>query len=260
MPQHEAGPAIGGEPVASRDVVDAAGGFAGDQFERRLRDVDRRGGGAHHVVDKGEVVAAPDAQARSLEIRAIALEGLGYHVEAARAWLIHAREAAAVPDRTAAFEKAATLSLEAGDELGTLFVCREAAKSGADEGLGSLAREARLRLGLDEADVPTTIQERLELAESLVQQEELQRAAPLFEGLFLARGALPENDQARVLAGWSRVVLDRTGIDAAIEILSRARAGFEDALAIQQLDLAAAALFEAEGRFEEAAEAYRGNY
>ena len=63
-----------------------------------------------------------------------------------------------------------------------------------------------------------------------------------------------------MLAGWSRVVLERTGIDAAVDVLSRARAGFEDEGALRSLDLAAAALFEAAGRFEEAAEAYRGNY
>jgi hypothetical protein len=215
---------------------------------------------ALRTLEQGEVISAARAEARSLAIRAEALEGLGYEVEAARAWLIFAREAAQAEERAAAFEKAAGLSLRAGDELGTLFVCREAAKSGGDEGLGTYAHAARLRLGLDEEDPPATIHERLELAETLLAQDERARAAELFEGLYLARGALSEPEQARVLAGWSQVLLDRAGAEAALEVLSRARAGFEDALAARTLDLAAAALLEAEGRFDEAAEAYRGNY
>ncbi len=215
---------------------------------------------ALRTLEEGEIVAAPAAAARTLEIRAVAFEGLGYEVEAARAWLIFAREAAGAEERGAAFAKAATLSLTAGDELGTLFICREAARSGADEGLGASMRAARLRLGLDEEDAPTTIQERLELAESLLARKELRKAAGLFEGLYLARGALSEPDQARVLTGWSRVLLDRAGLGPALDVLAKARAAFEDPMAAQTLDLAAAALLESEGRFDEAAEAYRGNY
>jgi hypothetical protein len=215
---------------------------------------------ALRTLEEGEIISATQAEARSLAIRAEAFEGLGFEVEAARAWLIFAREAAAPEERTAAFEKAAQLSLAAGDELGTLFICREAAKSGGDEGLGTFVHTARLRLGLDEEEPPSTIQERLELAEHLLAEEERAKAAELFEGLYLARGALAEPDQARILAGWSQVLLDRVGLEAALEVLSKARANFEDPLAAQTLDLAAAALLEAEGRFEEAAEAYRGNY
>lgn len=215
---------------------------------------------ALRTLEEGEVVAAPESEARSLEIRAVAFEGLGYEVEAARSWLIFAREAAGSEERDAAFARAAELSLRAGDELGTLFICREAARAGADEGLGPSLRAARLRLGLDEEDAPTTIQERLELAEALLAREDLRKAGELFEGLYLARGALSEPDQARVLAGWSRVLLDRSGLEPALDVLAKARADFEDPMAAQALDLAAAALLESEGRYEEAAEAYRGNY
>jgi tetratricopeptide (TPR) repeat protein len=215
---------------------------------------------ALRVLESGEVVSAPSAAARSLEIRATALEGLGFQVEAARAWLIFAREASLDEARAGAFARAARLSLEAGDELGTLFVCREAAKAGADEGLGSLERDARARLGLEERDAPTTIHERLELAESLLERGEVHKAGQVFEGLYLARGAFPEGDQVRVLAGWARIVLDRAGLEAAIEILARARGAAEDPDVLQELDRTAAGLFEAEGRFDEAVEAYRGVY
>ncbi len=215
---------------------------------------------ALRTLEEGEIEAAPGSEARALAIRAVAFEGLGYEVEAARAWLIYAREAAAADERVEAFAKAANLSLAAGDELGTLFICREAARSGADEGLGASARAARLRLGLDEEDAPTTILERLELAEALLARDEPRRAAALFEGLYLARGALPELDQARVLSGWSRVLLDRSGLEPALDLLARARSAFTDPGAVQTLDRAAAALLESEGRYEEAAQAYRGSY
>lgn len=215
---------------------------------------------ALRVLEEGEVVSAPEAEARALEIRALAFEGLGFHVEAARAWLIFARETADEEARTRAFEQAGELSLEAGDELGTLFVCREAAKHGADEGLGDIQRRARLRLGLDEADVPTTIHERLELAEKRMAAGDTRAAAALYESLYLARGALPLDEQTRVLTGWARVVRTRSGLEAALEILARSRAGLEEPAAQGQLDVTAAELYEAEGLYEQAAEAYRGIY
>jgi tetratricopeptide (TPR) repeat protein len=215
---------------------------------------------ALRVLEEGEVVSAPEAEARALEVRAVAFEGLGFHVESARAWLIFARETDDEEARVRAFEQAGELSLEAGDELGALFVCREAAKHGADEGLGDIQRRARLRLGLDEADVPTTIVERLELAERRLADGDARGAGQLFESLYLARGALPLAEQARVLAGWARVVHARSGLEAAIEVLSRSRAGLEEPEAQSLLDLTAAGLFEAEGLYEQAAEAYRGLY
>jgi len=215
---------------------------------------------ALRVLEEGEVVSAPEAEARAIEVRAVAFEGLGFHVEAARAWLIHARETDDEEARVHSFEKAAELSLEAGDELGTLFVVREAARQGADEGLGEFQRRARQRLGLDEAEVPTTIHERLELAEERLARGETRAAAELFEGLYLARGALPVDEQARVLAGWARVVRARSGLEAALEVLSRSRAGLEDPEAQELADVTAAALLEEEGLYEAAAEAYRGIY
>jgi len=233
---------------AERRLVRASACNANHEYVEALR-----------TLEDGETVTAPDSEARGLEIRAAAFEGLGFGVEAARAWLLYARMAPA-NERNAAFERAARLSLEGGDELGTLFVCREAAKQAADESLGALVRQARSRLGLDQADVPASIHERLERAEELLADEKVAEATELFEGLYLARGALEEPERARVLAGWTRCIVDRSGLDAALEILSKARASFEDPAAIQRLDLAAAALLESAGEFDRAAEAYGGVY
>ena len=215
---------------------------------------------ALRTLESGEIISAEGAEARSLAIRAAAFEGLGFEVEAARAWLIFAREAAAPDERVAAFESAVKLSLAGGDELGVLFLCREAAKSGADEGLGAYAHRARLRLGLEDEEAPASLEERLVLAEEHLADGEQHRAADLFESLYLARGALSESDQARVLTGWAQILVDRVGLDGALEVLSKNRANFEDPLAAQELDLAAARMLEAEGRYDEAVEAYRGAY
>jgi len=234
--------------LAERRLVRARAHNAGHEYVEALR-----------TLEEGETIAAEEAEARSLEVRATAFQGLGFDVEAARAWLLYAR-AARPAEREAAFERSARLSLEAGDELGTLFIVREAAKAGADQGLGALARTARARLGLDEAEAPTSIVERLALAERHLAAEELPAASELFEGLYLARGALEELDRARVLAGWSRCVLERSGLEPALEVLAKGRATTEDPDALQRLDLAAAALLESEGEYERAAEAYRGVY
>lgn len=245
---------------ANFPVADAA-----ELAERRLVRARAQNATQQHLealrtLEEGDVEAAPEAHARTLALRAEALQGLGFEVEAARGWLIFAREAARPEERLAAFRRAAELALAGGDELGVLFVCREAARAGADEGLGALVSQARVRLGLDEDEPPATIQERLALAESLVARGELARADELFEGLYLARGALPEPDQARVVAGWAQVLHARSGLAAAVQLLAQARRALLDPAALRGLDVAAAALFEAEGRFAEAAEAYRGNY
>jgi hypothetical protein len=233
--------------LAERRLVRARAHNAEGEYVEALR-----------TLEEGEIVSAPDHQERSLEIRARAFEGLGFDAEAARAWLLYAREAKPA-QRAPAFEHAARLALASHDELGALFICREAARSGADQGLDLVAREARTGLGLDNPE-PVGILDRLDWAEQLLEQDRVREATPIFEGLYLARGALPALDRARVFAGWSRCVLDRAGLQPALEVLSKARAGFESLEARQRLDVAAAALLELEGLFDQATEAYRGIY
>jgi tetratricopeptide (TPR) repeat protein len=214
---------------------------------------------ALRALEENAVDAVPALAARALEVRAVAFEELGFAVEAARAWLLCARDAGPA-GRAEAFERAARLSLEAGDDLGTLFICREAARAGADQGLGSWARTARAHLGLDEPDSPASIRERLELAERELAAGELASATDLFEGLYLARGALDEDSRARVLAGWARCVHRRTGLEPALALLSQARESIESLEARRRLDIAAAAMLEEDQLFERAALAYEGRY
>jgi tetratricopeptide (TPR) repeat protein len=123
---------------------------------------------ALRALEEAPIDAARESGPRTLRIRATALEGLGFESEAGRAWLLCARDAALAEDREHAFRRAAELALAAGDELATLFVCREAAKAGSGDALASAEATARARLGLDEQHVPATLSERLALAESLL--------------------------------------------------------------------------------------------
>jgi tetratricopeptide (TPR) repeat protein len=237
------------EVLAERRLVRARALLERRQFVEALR-----------LLVEGDVGSAPDARARTLAIRAEALEGLGFEREASHAWLLAAREATSSADKAAAFQRSGALALSAGDEVGALFVGREAAKEGADEGLGACVEEARARLGLGGGGRPLTTHERLALGEALIARGEPARAAALFEDLVLARSALAEPDQARVVAGWARILAQRSGVDAALDVLGQARRTLGDPEARRSLDLAAARLLEDEGRFEEAADAYAGDY
>ncbi len=157
-----------------------------------------------------------------------------------------------------AFEHAARLSLEDQDELAVLFVIRQAGLAGVT-GLERFGREARRRLGFELAP-ETPVVERVAQAEAWLDDQDFDRAATVFESLFLARGALAQETSARVCVGWARCVEHAAGLDAAIEILASVRPSLESLEARRLVDVGAAALFERNNRFEDAIEAYRGRY
>ena len=238
------------EDRVARSLVRARGGNETRDWLGALRSIEG-------VADD---FSAADEHA-ALEIRAVALEGLGYAVEASRAWLLFAREGNA-QEQSRAYEHAARIALELEDELGVLFVCREAAREGAGENLGPLMREARERLGLDQAerDAAKSLFERITIAEEALAEGDLAHAVELFESLYRARGALAEEERARVLVGWAGCVHVDVGLEEALAILSEARPDLESLDARRRLDRGAALLLESEELFERAADAYRGSY
>jgi len=197
----------------------------------------------------------------ALEIRALALDGIGLPGEAARAWLLYAEGATGV-EQVVAFEHAARLSLEAGDELATLFIVRRAETLGANDGLAPYATEARERLGFtttNPADAQGVLA-RLEQAELWLDEDEPGRACSTFEALYLGRGALDEVTKARVCVGWARCVATRQGLEAAVGTLSEIRRSLQSFEARRRLDLGTARLFEAHDLDERAIDAYEGRY
>jgi tetratricopeptide (TPR) repeat protein len=195
----------------------------------------------------------------ALQIRAVALEGIGLPGEAARAWLLYADEATG-RERVFAFGQAARLSLEAEDELAVLFVVRQAEEAGVEVGLEGFERTARARLGFVVDTETKTIVDRLDQAEEWLDAEDFERAAEPLESLFLARGALDDATAARVCVAWARCLDGTTGLGPAIQALTSVRADFEDLEHRRLIDTGAARLFEAHNRFDDAIEAYQGRY
>ena len=194
-------------------------------------------------------------------VRAEALEGLQLYTEAGLAWVQYSRQVDG-PERMRGLREAARLALEGGDEMGALFVCREADRLGFGEALEDLRQESRRRLGLEEDTVPdeVSLSDRLSLAESWLDQGDINRAAPVLESMFLGKGALTPEAAVRVTIGWARCVEARQGLASAIRLLAEARPTAPAIELKARLDVAAADLFEKYHRYEEAIEAYRGNY
>ncbi len=208
-------------------------------------------------------LADPDFDAygawEALHIRAVALEGIGLAADAARAWLLYAREAKG-RDKSLAFQHAARLSLLADDELAVLFVAQQARLAGVNEGIDRFERDARERLGLPLADEAAGAADRITRAEEALDRGAFGEARAALQPLFQARGALEAELEVRVVVGWARCRTDELGLDAGLDVLRAARTDFEDARLRGRVDVAAATLYENAGRFDLAIEAYQGRY
>lgn len=194
-------------------------------------------------------------------VRAEALEGLQLHVEAGQAWIQYSREVEG-PERTRALREAARLALDGGDEMGALFVWREADRIGLGPELEDLRQEARRRLGLTEDIVPedVAVTDRVTLAEGWLDAGAVERATPVFESLYLGRSALAPEEAVRVTIGWARCIEARQSLSSAIRVLAEARPNAPAIELKARLDVAAADLFEKHGRYDEAIDAYKGSY
>ena len=215
---------------------------------------------ALRTIDRMEASFDPLAEREAMRVRARALDGIGMPAESSTAWLLYGGEASGA-ERVLALREAARLALEADDELGVLFVCREAERFGLVEELGPYWHQARVRLGLaDDVQDGGDVSTRLEAAEAHLEKNEAEKAAVLLEPMFLARGALQEPQALRLLLAWADTTDQRFGIDQAVRVLAEERAGFASASARAAVDAAAARLFERRGLFERAVDAYEGRY
>jgi hypothetical protein len=213
-----------------------------------------------------QVVEAAAARGWSTEqemeamwVRARAFEYLALPKEAARAWLILGVHGP-VASRPLALERSARLSLEANDELASLFVAAIGRKSELADAFEEPSLEARRRLGL-ELDVSSLEAPlRLELVEEYLREDRLDEATPLLETLHAERVDL-EHEQfirlARLRAAHTNALV---GVDAALDVLRDARWELEDREDRQPLDMAAAELLERARRYDRAFLAYEGIY
>jgi len=240
-----------------------------DDVERTARSIVR----ARALNKRGEPIEAlreldgldesfdPLGSCEALAIRASSLEAMSMPADAARAWLAYSRDARP-EERERALEQAARLSLDAGDELGTLFVCREAERLGVAGGFPTYQRKARQALGFAIAGDArgAGIVERIEHGEALLASEGADIAYSLFEDLFIGRRSLGEQEAARIAVGWATCLAHREGIEPAVKVLSSERSRYQTIEARKRLDLAAAHLLEGAGLLERAVDAYQGSY
>lgn len=197
------------------------------------------------------------------ELRARALEGAGLLDEAARAWLLVARNEPG-PARTAAFQSAARLAEQGGDPLAVLFACREAQTAGYGACVAEVERRARAAVGVVEVTPEATprAEARLEQAERWLEKRELERAASEFALLFEEREGLAFSplQRARLALGQVRALAATEDLELALRTARLERGHIEPGAARAQLDRGIARLFEEHGLFERAADAYQGDY
>jgi tetratricopeptide (TPR) repeat protein len=193
-------------------------------------------------------------------LRALAFEGLELNGEASRCWLIFSREARG-EDRALALENAARLAAIDGDDVGVLFVYEQAARDGLGARLLPFVRDARATLGLSprlrNVESP---ENRLDVGIHRVSIGEYESALALLEPLFEDREALFPTIRIGVALALSDALDGAQGVEQALTVLRTAREETLDSEEHAVLDQHAAVLLEKHERFDEAVEAYRGNF
>jgi tetratricopeptide (TPR) repeat protein len=257
-----------GEPERALYMLDDLDELApaADETQRHPRLLIRAralvGLGDHHQAL--EALADADGHARSgapelaaHELRALALTGLEEHGAAARAWLAFC-EGAEGDELARGLRAAAASALAAGDELAVLFIERLAVKRGLDGAVAEEARAARARLDLVSgrlsglADV-----ERLARAERLLAAGLHAEAGELLEALAPTAPLLEEPERLRFVLALGRA-LGAGGAEPAIAFFREQLPSLSELEHRKQVYLLAAEMLEAEGRIDQAIEAYQG--
>jgi hypothetical protein len=192
-----------------------------------------------------------------LELRALASDAAGIPGDAARAWLAFSQHRSGA-ERERALDAAADRALNAGDELGALFVARLARQQGVDTAeLSRHEQRARGELALTGA-TPKTRDERLAAAEQAFENGDARAALVYARLLEPGRAKLAADERARLDRVHVRALAQQVGAEAAVERVRECLADESDGEARRRLYVLAAEIYEAEQRFDDAIDAYRG--
>jgi len=242
-------------PTIDRGVIAAREFVRAEAYLELKRWID-----ALHAVERCAVRGLPvDAETQAMSIRARAFEGLDMVQEASRAWLIVASDERA-PRRALAFERAASLALEAEEELSVLFVAQAAVSAGVDAEVDPAVFEARRRLGLPEDGLLMPVSMALTYAAELAATERWQELTPVLKRLHNERALL----ELAAFVELGRLRAEQTfalaGIAAALDVLRDTRWELERPEDRLALDRVAAALLERVRDYNGAVLAYEGVY
>ena len=205
-----------------------------------------------------------DDRIEGLRVRALALQGAGSPGDAGRAWLLYS-EQVGEPLRGDALEQAVRLALAGEDEIGALFVVRQAETYGHEQRFAPYKTEAYSRLGFKTQPDPqeTGAAERISLAEKALLDLDYKGATGLVESLIIGASALQPDERVRLAGVWSECVHQAQGVDPAVDYLRGLRDGFIGDVhfdARARLDVMAATRLETDELYDRAADAYRGIY
>ena len=200
----------------------------------------------------------PDQELESLELRAVALEGLANWAGASRNWLLLSNKAAGT-ERTICLRHAARLALAAGDEVAVLFIASMATESERDPEILASDKQARERLALYERKQFTeTPSARLAHAERLLDAGSELEAHALLASLHPLRSSLKPPELLQFTLHYARALGERDGIERAIELLREALPITNDAAKRREIYLLASDIYERAGQFDAAIAALEG--
>lgn len=193
-----------------------------------------------------------------LELHARVVERSASPAEASEAWLRYGR-AAQGTDRTLAFTQAARLALEAGDELGAMFISRLADAERTDETALEIRQRAAKELGIEELLRPSDEHtEKIDRARRLIAGGAARDALGVLKPLFDARKDLEEQPLLELLELYARALAEAKSVDSAIDALRTVVPELHSADARRAVYVLAGELYEAHDRLDDAVEAYQG--
>jgi tetratricopeptide (TPR) repeat protein len=237
-----------GEDRVERELVRARSLAALGRGEEALAALERATGAGAKLAHRAEMT----------ELRARACEAAGRLVDASSAWLALASIGGDNEEAPWALAEAARTALAAGDELGTLFIARRAAREGlARPELALHERTARERIGLDGgAASGATPSERIARAEALTAAGEARTAADALRSLDAE--ALDADTALRHALALASALEASEGVDAAVASLRAALPRLAGAAARRRVFVAAGEMLERADRLEAAIDAYEG--
>lgn len=208
------------------------------------------------LIDQAERIEGETPE--SLELRALALETSDRGGEAVRAWMTLSERA---PEERLGhiFGNAARLAYELGDDMGVLFIHRQAESYGAESKAQLWAVRSRERLGLPSMSLnDSTTESQLAYAESLWRDGFAEQALDAARPLITLGATRNEEQYMRALVLYARAADASGRLDDAISTLRLALVTINVPDNRGVIYSLAGELYELHGRFEDAINAYEG--